>query len=121
MSRLVLGVGMTTRATREEISTLFGELLARADVRLEMVDVVATRLRFVDDERLQLGLPIVGVEDSTLLERFPAPDRVGFAARVAEGCALVGAGDHAQLLVEPLRSAYATMALAFRSPRQSDQ
>jgi hypothetical protein len=40
---------------------------------------------FADDERLKVGPPVIGVEDAALLGGFPAPDRIGFAARVAEG------------------------------------
>ena len=92
-----------------------------ADARLEAVAAVATRARFVHDERLQLGVSVVGIDDEELLERFAAPRRVGFAARVAEGCAMIGAGEHARLLAGPVRASFVTVALAQRGLDRGDQ
>jgi cobalamin biosynthesis protein CbiG len=112
MNHAVLGVGMSSKATRGEVRGVIEEVIRRADVSIEEVSFVATRMRFADDERLKVGPPVIGVEDAALLEGFPAPDRIGFAARVAEGCALLGAGTGSQLVVEPIRSAHSTVALA---------
>jgi hypothetical protein len=112
MNRAVLGVGMSSKATRGEVRGVIDEVIRRADFSIEEVGFVATRTRFVDDERLKVGLDVIGVEDAALLEGFPAPDRIGFAARVAEGCALLGAGSGSELVMGPIRSAHATVALA---------
>jgi hypothetical protein len=82
------------------------------DMELGNVAVVATRARFVHDERLQLGVSVVEIDDEGLLERFASPRRVGIAARVAEGCAMIGAGENAKLLVGPVHASYVTVALA---------
>ena len=112
MNSLVLGVGMSSKATRADVVRLVEEVLAMGDSELANVAVVATRARFVHDERLWLGISVVGIDDDNLLERFAAPRRVGIAARVAEGCALLGAGENAQLLVGPVHASYVTVALA---------
>ncbi|MHB1709876.1 MAG: cobalamin biosynthesis protein [Acidimicrobiales bacterium] len=109
---MVLGVGMSSDATPEEVGALAGEVVRHAGLHLSDVGCIATRMRFVADHRVRIGPPVVGVEDLTLLDRFPRPGRIGFAARVAEGCALVGAGCGAELLVGTVRSAHATAALA---------
>jgi len=112
--RLVLGVGMSSKATVEEVRALAQRVVRQADVRLDAVALVATRERFVADDRARIGPPVQGVDDAVLLERYPAPRRTGggFAARVAEGCAMTAAGESAQLLVATTRSAHATAALA---------
>ena len=113
--RLVLGVGMSSKATVEEVRALAQRVVRQADVRLDAVALVATRERFVADDRARIGPPVQGVDDAVLLERYPAPPRTdgrGFAARVAEGCAMTAAGESAQLLVATTRSAHATAALA---------
>lgn len=117
MTQLVLGIGMSSKATRQEVRELVDTVLAQAAVDLDAINLVATRIRFVDDERVRLGPPVLGVDDGALLAQHPAPQRPddGFAARVAEGCALTGAGSGAELLVGTTRSAYATAALALGS------
>lgn len=112
MNSLVLGVGMSSRATHADVLGLVNEVLTKGDVQLAHVAFVATRARFVGDERLQLGVSVVAVDDEELLERFASPRRAGFAARVAEGCALIGAGENAQLLLGPVRGTFVTVALA---------
>lgn len=118
MTQLVLGVGMSSKATRREVRDLVDTVVAQAAVGLDAINLVATRIRFVDDERVRFGPPVLGVDDSDLLAQHPAPPRPdgGFAARVAEGCALTGAGPGAELLVGTTRSAHATAALALGSP-----
>lgn len=118
MTHLVLGVGMSSKATRREVRELVDTVVAQGSVRLDAIDLVATRMRFVDDDRVRFGPAVLGVEDSDLLVQYPAPPRPdgGLAARVAEGCALTGAGPGAELLVATTRSAHATAALAHGSP-----
>jgi hypothetical protein len=113
--RLVLGVGMSSKATAEEVRDLVRQVVGQAHVDLDAIALVATRDRFVADDRVRLGPPVAGVADATLLDRYPAPERTvgrGFAARVAEGCAMAAAGESAELLVGTTRSAHATAALA---------
>ncbi len=118
MTHLVLGIGMSSKATRQEVRELVDTVIAQAAVSLGAVNLVATRMRFVDDDRARFGPTVLGVDDSDLLDQYPAPQRPddGFAARVAEGCALTGAGPDAELLVGTTRSAHATAALALGSP-----
>lgn len=118
MTRLVLGLGLSSKATAREVLDLVETVIAQAAVSLDAIGFVATRARFVDDDRARLGPPVLGVDDSELLAQHPAPPRsgAGFAARVAEGCALIGAGPGAELIVATTRSAHATAALAHGSP-----
>jgi hypothetical protein len=120
LSHVVLGLGLSSKATRGEVRDLVEGVILRGDIPIEGVRLVATRMRFVDDERVRVGPPIIGVEDATLLDRFPVSGRVGFAARVAEGCALIGAGIDAELLVSTTRSTHATAALAIGSMERGD-
>ncbi|MPY96088.1 MAG: hypothetical protein GEV08_24415 [Acidimicrobiia bacterium] len=114
----MLGLGLSSKATRQEVRELVDTVIALAAVGLDAVSLVATRMRFVDDDRARFGPSILGVDDRALLARCPAPQRPrdGIAARVAEGCALTGAGPGAELLVGTTRSAHATAALAIGSP-----
>ena len=121
MSRLALGVGISSNATGDEVRGLVDAVLLQAGLPIDAIGLVATRMRFVDDQRVRIGPPVVGVEDAVLLDRFPEPGRVGFAARVAEGCALIGAGSGAELLVPTTRSAHATIALGIGSPEPGNQ
>jgi hypothetical protein len=107
---------MSSKATGAEVRGLVDQVLTSAGLRLQAIRVLATRVQFVDDPRVRIGPPVVGVDDAVLLERFPESGRVGLAARVAEGCALIGAGSGAELLVPTTRSAHVTMALALGSP-----
>ncbi len=115
MKRLVLGVGISSAATSEEVAALAADVMRGADLSLGSVTSVATRERFVADPRLVLGPEVVGVSDERLLSGFPIPGdrtRPGLQARVAEGCALAIAGARAELLVARTPSAHVTMALA---------
>jgi hypothetical protein len=112
---------MSSKATANEVRGLVDEVLLQAGLPLRAIEWLAARMRFVDDPRVNIGLPVVGVEDAVLLERFPGAGRVGFAARVAEGCALIGAGNGAELVVPTTRSAHVTMALALGSPEPGGQ
>lgn len=109
--RLVLGIGLSSRATAEEVRRLARTVVEAAGTDLGSLAAVATRPRFLTDARLRLGPPVVGVDDEVLRDRYPAPG-ARFPAKVAEGCALRGAGEAAELLVPTTRSAHATAALA---------
>jgi hypothetical protein len=118
MTQLVLGIGLSSKATRREVRELVDTVVTHAAVRLNAIGLVATRRCLVDDDRLRFGPPVLGIDDSELLAQYPTPPRPdgGFAARVAEGCALTGAGPGAELLIPTTRSAHATAALAHGSP-----
>ena len=117
MSGFVLGIGMSSKATADEVRELARRVLVQAGVAFDALALVATRERFDADDRLRIGPPVVGIPDAILLDRHPAPGRTaGLAARVAEGCALVAAGVSAELLVPTTRSAHATAALASPGP-----
>jgi len=119
VSRVALGLGMASAATGDEVRALARRVLDRVGLDLGAVTVVATRSRFVDDDRARLGPRVIAVDDAILLDLYPAPARAGrgsaFPARVAEGCALRGAGPGAELIVGTTRSAHATAAVA-RAP-----
>lgn len=117
MTQLVVGIGMSSRATQREVAELVDTVLAQAAVTLDAIGLIATRERFVGDERVRFGPVVLGVDDGALLARHPAPARPDgrLAARVAEGCALIGAGPGAELVVATTRSAHATAALALGS------
>jgi cobalt-precorrin 5A hydrolase len=126
VSRVVLGLGMASSARRDEVRDLALDVLARAGVDLGDVALVATRHRFVDDDRARLGPPVVAIDDDALVTGYPArrtSTSTGsghhFPARVAEGCALAAAGPGAELLVGTTRSAHATAAVAV-APRRTD-
>jgi cobalt-precorrin 5A hydrolase len=108
---VALGIGLSSKATVDEVRALAQEVLDRAGVGLDVVTWVATRSRFVDDPRVRLGPDVCSIDDTTLLERYPKPTGPS-PARVAEGCALHAAGPEATLLVGITRSAHATAALA---------
>ena len=116
MTRLSLGIGLSSRATRAEVDALTHQVLDEAGFDLAAVSVVATRRSLVTDPRLHLGPPVVEIDDATLLVDHPAPGGTAaarhFPARVAEGCALTAAGRGAVLVVSTRRSAHATAALA---------
>jgi hypothetical protein len=112
---------MSSKATGDDVRGLVDDVLMQAGLPIGAIELLATRMRFVDDPRVRIGPPVVGVEDDVLLDRFPESGRVGFAARVAEGCALVGAGSGAELLVPTTRSAHVTVALAIGSPNPATQ
>lgn len=114
-SGLVLGIGLSSKATAHEVRSLVDAALAERGLRLDDIEVVATRQRFVLDGRLHLGPPVTGVADA-LLESWSAPctRAVGIRARVAETAALLTASvrTQAHLLGAVHRSAHATVAIA---------
>jgi cobalamin biosynthesis protein CbiG len=110
--RVVVGVGLSSRATAGEVRALVDEALVAHRLGLSDVEAIATRASLAGDPRLALGPPVVGVPDEVLEERSDPPERsVGIRARVAETAALV-AGGSAELLEPVRRSAGATVALA---------
>ena len=115
---VVLGVGMSSKATAEEVRTLVAAALGHHHLQLSDVAVVATRQQFVLDGRLALGRPVTGVADEELVAQSgPCERTVGLCARVAETAALLAAnrlaseGRAATLLAPVQRSAHATVAL----------
>lgn len=107
---VVVGIGISSRATRDEIAALVRDALANAGADGAPVHI-ATRSSFADDPRLQLGHPLVGIDDHTLVEHSRPVDRaVGIPARVAETAAALVAGiDPSQ--VDVIRSAHVTVAV----------
>jgi cobalamin biosynthesis protein CbiG len=90
--RLVLGVGMASSATAAEVRSLVEGLLLEHGLQLDDVACLATRERFAGDERLRLGLPVVGYPDHVLEASSRTPERaVGIRACVAETAALLAA------------------------------
>jgi len=112
--RVVVGVGMSSKASPSEVRALV--VTALRDRRLGLGDVkaVATRERFVNDRRLDLGPPVTGVPDHVLVASSDPCDRViGLPARVAETAALLAVDDATAALIGPVaRSAHATVAIA---------
>lgn len=112
---IVAGIGMSSRATREEIGALLDDVLRGLGLSRRDISALATRERFRVDARLLLGAPVVGVTDDQLVaSSTPAATRrtVGIEARVAETAALLAVGGGAVLLAPTTRSAHATVAVA---------
>lgn len=88
-ARVVVGVGLSSKATAAEVAALVDEVLEAGDE----LALVATRARFADDVRLQLGPPVVGFEDEDLVAASDPPERtVGLPAKVAETAARLAGG-----------------------------
>lgn len=114
---VVLGIGLSSKATADEVRTLVQHALS--DRRLDLGDVclVATRDRFVLDRRIDLGVRVDGVTDERLVaESAPCTRPVGLQARVAETAALLAAGSCDALIGPVERSAHVTVAVAQRRP-----
>jgi len=112
---VVVGVGMSSKATAAEVRTLVISALRDHRLSLDDVAAVATRERLVRDRRLDLGTPVVAVPDDVLVAASEPCDRViGLPARVAETAALVTIGEDAATLIGVARSAHATVAIAAR-------
>lgn len=116
---IVVGIGMSSRATADEVRTLVHHALRDRQLNLDDVCVVATRDRFVLDDRLDLGIPVDGVTDERLVAASaPCARPIGLQARVAETAALLAAGFDDAALIGPVeRSAHATVAIAQRGQR----
>lgn len=113
---IVLGIGMSSKATADEVRTLVHRALRDRQLGLDDVCVLATRLRFVLDHRLDLGVPVDGVTDERLVAASaPCTRPIGLQARVAETAALLAAGSADAALIGPVeRSAHVTVAVAQR-------
>jgi hypothetical protein len=111
-THVVVGVGMSTRATGDEIAALVRQAMEHHGFEFPP-SVIATRAVFVEDERLQFGCPVIGFDDGELVANSEAVDRaVGLPARVAETAATLAAGAGGRLAVPIHRSAHSTVAVA---------
>ena len=89
-SSIVLGIGLSSKATAEEVRSLVLHALSDRQLDLTNVCIVATRDRFVNDHRLDLGVPVNGMTDDRLLAATaPCARPIGLQARVAETAALL--------------------------------
>lgn len=114
---VVLGIGLSSKATADEVRTLVHHALSGRNLDLADVCLVATRDRFVLDHRIDLGVPVNGVTDERLVaESDPCTRPVGLQARVAETAAVLAAGGRDALIGPVERSAHATVAVAQRRP-----
>jgi hypothetical protein len=114
-ANVVLGVGMSSKATSGEVRALVDAALSDRCLVLDDVVVVATRERFVSDERLAFGRPVVGIADATLeAASAPCERSFGLRARVAETAALLTASTRfpGHLVGAVERSAHVTVAVA---------
>jgi cobalamin biosynthesis protein CbiG len=110
VSRYVVGVGLASAATAEELATLVASVLAEAAVAPEAVDAVATvAARQGHPALAALRWPVVAVAADGL-----GPAGAGGRPAVAEPAALAVAGAGAVLVVPKRRSSRATAALARR-------
>ncbi|MEJ5253744.1 MAG: cobalamin biosynthesis protein [Acidimicrobiales bacterium] len=109
---VVVGVGLSSAATADEVRQLV--VAALEDHGLSFPPTaIATRSRFVDDARLDLGCGVIGIDDEELLAASqPVSRSVGIAARVAETAALLATRPGGRLLGPMHRSAHATAAVA---------
>ena len=122
--RYVVGVGMSSAATQDEVRALMNESLLREHIDLGDVKAMATHERFVDDARLvALGLPVLGFS-ATQLAGVDVPTPSGVVhlatrtASVAEAAALLASTTGttnttgATLVMHKQRSAHVTVAIA---------
>jgi cobalamin biosynthesis protein CbiG len=113
---VIVGIGLSSRASAEEVERLVRELLSRHGLAFPP-DVIATRARFTADPRVALGCPVVGIDDDELLAASPpVPRRRGLPAQVARTAALLAAGPGGCLLEPDGRSRYVTAAVARLAP-----
>ncbi len=109
---LVIGVGMSSKATAAEVRTLIDDALRSRDLHFDDIDIVATRERFAHDDRLALGWPVVGIDDARLeASSAPCERTIGIKARVAETAAQLASSTAAHLLGPVERSAHVTVAV----------
>jgi hypothetical protein len=112
--RVVLGVGLSSKADAAEVRTLVDAMLLQHQLGIVDVAVVATRHSFANDPRLRLGPPVIGYDDALLEEMSePCERSFGIQARVAETAARLAFGlDDAGLDAPHVaRSAHVTVAL----------
>ncbi len=123
---LVVGVGASSDAPAGEADRLMRRLLAQFGLSERSVAEVATIDRRVNDPVITaLGLPVSSFTAEQLATvEVPNPSEVVMAeigsASVAEAAALLAAGPGAELIVEKIKAASATVAIARRkAPRGS--
>lgn len=111
-SRVIVGVGMSTHATRDEIATLIRDTMRHYGFSAPPF-AIATRAAFADDERLQLGCTVIGIDERELIAHSEPVDRaIGIPARVAETAAALAAGPTGRLAGPSRCSVHATAAVA---------
>lgn len=122
--RYVVGVGMSSAATRDEVRALLNESLLREHIDLCEVEAVATHERFVGDARLAaLGLPVLGFSAVRLAGvDVPTPSGAVHISTgtpsVAEAAALLASTTGSAgvtLVMHKQRSAHVTVAIARRA------
>lgn len=116
MSReVVVGIGMSSRATVGEVQDVIDEVLSDASLSRADVVSVATRDRFGADERLPVGVAVDLVTDAELIAASEPTDRtLGIPARVAVTAAAVAATRRwggARVVVPTRRSPHVTVAV----------
>jgi cobalamin biosynthesis protein CbiG len=111
-THVVVGVGMSTQATGDEVATLVRQAMEHHGFEFPP-SAIATRAVFVDDKRLEFGCPVIGFDDGELVANSKPVDRtVGVPARVAETAATLAAGAHSSVATPIHRSAHTTVAVA---------
>lgn len=120
MTTVVVGIGMSSRATVGEVQDLIDEVLRAASLTRADIAAVATRQCFSDDARLPAGIAVDLVPDADLVAASPPPDRtVGIPAQVAVTAATLATQRRwgsAQVVVPPRRSRHATAAICMAVP-----
>jgi cobalamin biosynthesis protein CbiG len=111
VTTVVVGVGLSSGATAEEVATLVTEVLHDLHLTLDDVSALATRQPLAADPRLRLGPPVLGVPDDDLVAASPPVEReVGLPARVAETAARLVSGG--PMLAPTSRGVHVTVAVA---------
>lgn len=117
---LVLGVGLSSKATAEELMTLIDAALGSIGASRADVVRVATRESLATDGRIAavVAAPIATVADGDLINEsslvmrpFGIPARVARTAALAGRRHLVGSASENDIVIE-LKSAHATIAIA---------
>jgi cobalamin biosynthesis protein CbiG len=117
-SELVIGVGLASAATADELAGLVERCLALAGAGPDRVRCVATIDRWAQDERVtSLGWPVVGFPAAALADVPGVRGSAGVhavvgTASVAEAAALLAAGTGSRLVVAKERTAHATGAVS---------
>ena len=110
--KVVIGVGLSSKADAAEVRLLVENALADRALGLDDVATIATRSKFTDDPRLHLGPPVIGYPDEVLEEKSaPCERTVGIRARVAETAAMLASGVDPGAVDALWRSAHVSVAL----------
>ncbi len=115
---IVVGVGLSTRATSDEVGVLVAAALAEGGVDRAEVRCLATIDHHQQDPRLTaLGWSVDGwgADELAVVATASPSERARLevgAASVAEAAARLSAGPGARLAVPKRRSAHATVAIA---------